>query len=119
MREGGHTHSVKKQQRKSVWTVCVCMCVFACVFLVSFRVCPSACTSCVSVPHLVVVRSALVAQRVLVGPDGWGCGDVALELGIRGVVDLVVTRKLRVEVGDEGEEMVDGDGRGRYGVGDI
>ena len=67
---------------------------------------------------MVVVRPALVAQRVLVGPDGGGCGDVALELGIRGVVDLIVTREPRVKVGDEGEEVVDGDVRGRYGVGD-
>ena len=51
------------------------------------------------------------------GPDGGGCGDVALELGIRGVVDLVVTRKLLVEVGDEREEVVERGVRGRYGTG--
>jgi len=47
-----------------------------------------------------------------------GVGDAVYERLVYVLIDLVVTREPRVEVGDEGEEVVEGDVRGRYGVGD-
>ena len=80
--------------------VCACDCVRRVRSL-----CP--CSLCVSVPHLVVVRSALVAQHVLVGENRGSRRDVALELGIRGVVDLVISGVHCVKVGDTREQVVE------------
>ena len=52
------------------------------------------------------------------GLYGRGVGDAVYESLVHALIDLVVTREPRVKVGGEGEEVVDGDVRGRYGVGD-
>ena len=103
------TAQTRCEQNVCVSKVCVsakCVCLVCVLSMHSLRTC--SCSPCVSVPHLVVVvRTALVAQRVLVGENGGSGRNVPLELGIRGVVDLVVTRESRVEVGDAREQVVE------------